>query len=239
MAFALVQTPGTIALSGTGTVSLAFGSNNAQHNLLIAFVQLGAAAVFTNIQDTLVNTWVQVGGFSTDAGGFKSGLFYVADSKAGANTVSVNSTGGGNVRLGILEFSGAANTTPLDTSNATNSTITGNTSVVQGGAITPANAGELILLTAQTEASALTWTVGTGVTSLMTAGAVAENLAYNLSGAAGAQTPTSTISSANNWSGIVAAFKAASGTTPGSAPTRLGSGGLELDSTALGFRRFS
>lgn len=162
MAIALVQKAG-FTNNTTATVPLAFGSNNTLGNLLVAMVGYASAKDFVSITDSQGNTWVQAGADNANAN-----IFYAANCKAGANTVTVNK-GGTTARafLAIAEYSGVSATHALDQTSFVN----GTTSAAPGDLVYCANAGELIVVMHQNGSAALNysapaagWTIESSVT---------------------------------------------------------------------------
>jgi hypothetical protein len=211
MAFSLVQnTPVTMGFSGASPIHIAYASNNGAGNLLLAFVTWPSGNTLTGVTDSNGNSWLQIGTSQIDAGTESSALFYVKSCNAGANNVAFAFTGAGSSGMNIYEFSGNSSN-PLDTSNGS----VGATSTVSAGPITPAGAGELIILVAMRSGGGTTYTPGSGFTLANPAGAgqFAE-LQYNLSGPAGSQTPTMTMTTAGNNVAFAAAFLAPAAPPP-------------------------
>ena len=118
----------------TGTPStLAFPTNNGAGNLLVVWMYSNIAASGFTVQDTNNgNVYSPVFSAQSDGSEF-FGCFYLANCKAGANTVQWAATGGAFVRGIIAEYSGVATSSPLDgtpviahTTSATMTTLTAN-----------------------------------------------------------------------------------------------------------------
>jgi hypothetical protein len=202
MAWAFVQAPSS-ASNTVSPVSLAYGANNSLNNLLLAIVSAQAGVPGTPT-DTAGNTWVQIGTTQSYNTSDNTKLFMVAQAKAAANTVSCTYSGTRGY-MGIVEFSGGSSS-PLDTLGQANSV--GSSTVSIG--ITPASAGELIVLLATEGGGGLTWTAG-GTGTLAWSGAGPFTMAqYLLNAPAGVQTPAMTMSQSQLWGGFVVAFKAVS-----------------------------
>jgi len=99
------------ATSYSATASLAYPSNNTVGNLLI--VAVSNAAVGGNISDTQTNTWTQIVS-DTVLDGLPQVMWYAANCKGGANTVTIS--GGGTQSIIVTEYSGIATSNPLDQS---------------------------------------------------------------------------------------------------------------------------
>lgn len=143
MAILLAQSigTGTLTFPYTIPVSLAYGSNNTAGNLLVLLVWNSSNGTATLPTDSQGNTWV----FGGSAGLSGVGMYYAANCKVGANTVTppalwttLNSSGAGG--YAIHEFSGVKTTSPLDQFLAV---------VISGGVaptITPSLPQDLILV---------------------------------------------------------------------------------------------
>jgi hypothetical protein len=140
MSIALVQATGNI--SGTASVVKAYTSANVAGNLLVACVVSYAATDTPSISDTLGNTWSLAVNINNAAVFFPcASIFYCANCKAGANTVTgaFQTAFGG--QLHLSEYSGAATTSPLD-KTATGSGTSAN--AVTSPAVTTTVNGELL-----------------------------------------------------------------------------------------------
>jgi hypothetical protein len=134
------------------TLTLAYGSNPAKNDLLIVWVSQNAAGATSAISDTIANTWTaaataQTCGSSTACTGQ---LFYAVNKSTAADTITltvgISSTSG----LYIVEYSGMAVVSPLDT--ATNGV--GVSTPVSSPNITATTTGELIIAAMANELNA-------------------------------------------------------------------------------------
>jgi len=205
MAFTFVQAPASASNTVT-PVTLAYGSNNTANNLLLAIVSAQGGTPSTPT-DTAGNTWVQIGSTQPYNGNDNTKLFYVAQAKAGANTVSAAYTGTRGY-LGILEFSGGA-ASPLDTSTPG----AGAGTTAAAGPIVPAAAGELLVLLMTEGGGGLNWTQGGSYTLAWNGTGRFQMAQYLLSAPAGGQSSSMTMSAGVSWGGFLAAF------TPAATPS--------------------
>jgi glucose/arabinose dehydrogenase len=191
------------------TCSLAYTSNNATGNLLVLALRVGAVGRTITVTDTRGNSYTLAATRTDTADGHQSYIYYVPNSLAGANTITVGiSNTAVPIRFAIFEYSGADQTAPLDVT-ATNE---GNgTTNVSTGSATTTLPGELILGFATT-GNVSTFTQGSGFTMRATTTKVA--VEEQIQSAAGAVNATFTLGSADNFAGILAAFKPTSGGTP-------------------------
>jgi hypothetical protein len=142
--------PGSIAfvqgnkgqVGNQSAVSVAYPSSNTQHNFLLAFVAYYTNTASVSLSDTLGNPWTPVDAWQDDGAGDKVRLYYVLDSKAGANTVTFSGAAGSWIGLAVAEYSGVALTTALD--GAIHGTTSGSSSTPTGPAFTP-TAGDLVV----------------------------------------------------------------------------------------------
>jgi hypothetical protein len=130
-AIAWCRSPYTLAQGGwvlvqsadnAGSSTLAFGSGNTVHNLLVLGVVMNSTGTVTPT-DSAGNTWVLVDKAIYDGSAKSCQLFYVADSLAGANTVTAT----GAVSIHLFEFSCTVVSAPytVDVSSKTADNSTG------------------------------------------------------------------------------------------------------------------
>lgn len=178
--------------------------------LLIAFCAgRGSSATIPTISDSLGGTWTPIG-TGNDAGNVTGRLFYqVAGASPSAMTVTVNTTGGTQAAVGVIEVSGAG----TDFSNQVGINAAGDPSVTMGAY----TAGSRVMVFGIGNAGAA-WTSPTGFTELFDS-EVATNLrlvpSYNDSSAS---TSLSWVSAATDSIGFGLEIKeAATGAISGSA----------------------
>lgn len=204
--FIQAKTGGT-ASGNSGAV--AFTSNNTAGNLLLCNIGFGSSETFSSLTDSLGNTWVQIDTIKSAVSGNKTGLFYVASCKGGANTVTLTTTGTASLCfLGVSEYGpGAGNVAVLDTFAFSGPTTSASVSI---GPITPAGANELVAALFYVDNLAQTVTATGGAT--LRYGATTTNtvvLEDILAASAGAQSQTATLGGSSPWLGWAAAFKTA------------------------------
>jgi len=133
------------------TCTASFGSANTAGNLIVVAVEIGATATDRQavITDTQGNTYVPAMSqvtWRTVGGGSSAQIFYAANVKGGANTVTMTLSGGATAwnQIEIHEYSGLATSSPLDvTASAFGTTGTSPFTVSSGSAVTTSS-GELI-----------------------------------------------------------------------------------------------
>lgn len=108
---AVVQSNSGFATGGTNP-SVKFLSNNTAGNLL--WVAIGSDATITRPTDTLGNTYTLAVAATSAHGSGNTAIYYVASSRAGANTVTCNHTGNGDTHCHIAEVTGLSTLSPLD-----------------------------------------------------------------------------------------------------------------------------
>jgi hypothetical protein len=194
--------------TGTGNTSLTvtLGAASTAGNLLVAFVRQGE-----NQTDTPTITGWTVVGDTTGWGTSRARMLY-RENAPSVSSVTVNySTGGGVTRpsMVVMEISGAATTSPLDSwAQATEGTIV--VSTLASGALTTTNANDIIVFGQDVGGDQASWTQPAGFTLPATAQDVRDALAYQVVSATQAGiTPAFTWPSAYLAQNIIAAFKRA------------------------------
>ncbi|HEY7291368.1 MAG TPA: putative collagen-binding domain-containing protein [Vicinamibacterales bacterium] len=139
-------------------------------------------------------------------------IFYAENVAGGANTVTVRQSTGTTLRFAILEYSGVATTNSLDVGTAAQGTSASPSS----GTVSTTASGDL-LLGAIVSADGETYGAGSGF-ALRDAVPASPNTKLvteeRIQSAAGAASATATLSAANPWGAVVAAFRPASAATP-------------------------
>src|SRR6267378_2150943 len=144
--------------NGAGSLSTctaSFGSANTAGNLIVVAVEIGATATDRQamITDTQGNTYVPATSqvtWRTVGGGSSAQIFYAANIKGGANTVTMTLAGGATAwnQIEIHEYSGLSTTSPLDvTASAFGTTGTSPFTASSGSAVTTAVSAAQINLT--------------------------------------------------------------------------------------------
>ena len=157
MAIAHVQSKGLDSGSAS-TANLAFTSNITAASLIIVAARIGdVGASMTSITDTRSNTYARAK--QQHGGGETLEIWYAMNSSAGANTVTVNSSGTFSLRWIIHEYSGLHTTAALD-QTASN---TGASTAADSSNVTTTVADEL-LFCANCVSGGVTATQGTSYT---------------------------------------------------------------------------
>lgn len=200
MAIANVQKT-SVTGSFASPKTLAFGSNNTAGNLLIVAAMSGGGGALGTPTDSIGNAAYSAPQASVSvAGSGEFRVWYLANCKGGANTVSCSVASGNISEIHISEWSGVAAVTPIDKSiNGTGSSTTPSS----GSQTTTAN-GELIYGFC---ASATTAIVGSGF-ALVTDGGNGNICEFQIQASAGAIAATFT-QATGAWGVTMATFKAA------------------------------
>ena len=108
-------TPTFVQANQGAATSLAFTSANSAGDLLVLGVENNAFTVGPlSASDTQGNTWHSACGPAVSSENQAVQLFYVVNSRAGSNTVSVTGTGGNYTNMVVAEYSGVATSSPLE-----------------------------------------------------------------------------------------------------------------------------
>lgn len=192
--------------------ALAFGSNVVSGNLLLVALRLGNTThTFTSVTDSVGTTYTQVatGSPQTVATDHKLYLLWGVAAGSGANTVTVNGSGFGTNRLTITEYSGN-HATPFDVSAGAGGVAT---SAVSSGNLTTGTADDLLFACMSDSNGVATITAGSGYTKRNDIGAklADEDQGISAGVATGTYAGTFTLSVADDWGCIAAAFKPSTG----------------------------
>jgi hypothetical protein len=193
----------TNSTSNTLAVAKAYASNNTAGNFLLAAVHIfnnGGGPGTVTVTDNNGNVWAQVpGNYNYGTNGFDS-FWFVANCKAGANTVTATASlngGSNNPSITILEYSGVntfeAQRTGTGTSTSTNS-----------GSITVAGASELLVALSTNVTGATTETPAAGWTLRQAQG---NGGVYEQIVTPGTFNYTSTLSPSETWGAYIIAFR--------------------------------
>lgn len=181
----------------------------------------------TPITDSKGNTWVKVGSL-TDAGGDRVSLWYCANIVGGSgHTFTYSVVAGAYETIAVMEFSGAATSSPLD--QGSNSTFAaGTTSSTTSPSITTTNAADFLIAvggggtggSADTFSSgSATWTTPAATQQSNSAGELIA-MGYAVVSSTGTYSVTFTNSAGGNIAVGIAAFKQAGGSAPQPYPFR-------------------
>jgi hypothetical protein len=188
-------------------------------NLLVLIVACKSTALtVSTITDTAGNTFTSCGANSVSTANFRTEVFYVPNARANAsNTVTVTMSGTvTDLNLAILQYSGAATTSPFDVAV----TSTGSGTALTSGSFTPSTTNEVgVAFGIQTNAvtgdtAGTNYTLrdsGLGTATCFLGGE------DRLLLPAGAQTATMTANASATWQMVVAVFSPTSivsGITP-------------------------
>lgn len=139
---------------GGGTKAVAFGSNVASGNLLVAVViiESGSGATVSSVTDTQGNSYSAVAAQINSGTSLGIRVYYTTAGSSAANTVTAVVSSGG-VHLGIVEYSGATATvnTSAQASGVNDSSGTSSTGNMVGTSddalifVTETNSGAVVL----------------------------------------------------------------------------------------------
>lgn len=159
-------TNGTTAVAST---SVAFATNNTSGNLLVASFRYDSPAgvpATATVADTNGNTWVLIDRIVYATSGDGAELWYCANCKGGANTVTMTpASSTGYQTIIVAEYSGIARATPLDGHAAQRVASASGTDAATSGQFATTGYGDLVvcglfLLTS----TAPSYSAGTGFT---------------------------------------------------------------------------
>jgi hypothetical protein len=198
-----------IAGSGLYSVSQAFANPNTAGNLIIAFVRMSTTGQTVQVTDSLGNIYTDAVTQGQTADGHQTHIFYARNIAGGANTVTASFSDLNNHPwLAIYEYSGLSASAPLDqTAHAQGSTAAASSGLTP----TTTSAHELVFSGLGLPASSTqTVAAGTGFTLLQqdappdhSRGADEQTIVTS----AGQYAGTFAVSSASNWTVVVATFK--------------------------------
>lgn len=141
MAIVRLQTKNGENTASVASMTLAYNSNNTVGSLLVAICRIGVQPATATVSDSQGNTWVRDDTQTDTAQANDYSFWYAANAKAGANTITFQTSTNGSLRLIIAEYSGVALTSPRDQKLSTKSTGTSAAS----GAIVPTQPNELVV----------------------------------------------------------------------------------------------
>lgn len=213
MGIALVQSASkAVGFVGNNT-TLALSLNGTAGNLIIvthAHWTVAGAAISTPT-DTLGHTYLPVAAEQQEAAGStRVRSFYVANITGGANTVTFDVAGTATAELAVVisEWSGAATSSPLDTTN----TGTGTGTAASSGNVTPSVGNCLLYGGLAFSANNVQATEEAGWTLLkeeIPAGSIPVATEYKLQTSATAEDADWTLASSSEWLAHIGVFKPA------------------------------
>ena len=200
----LVQARATGNESGTANMSLAFNTNNTTGNFLIVTGTAARPARNISVSDTLGNTYSLALGPVTDiAQDVTLYIWYVPACKGGTNTVTIVPAGTSALEIHVSEWSGLANTNPVDVT----AFATGTGVAVSSGAKTTTSSGDLVFGYGWVFNTA---SPGTGFTPLSLINGDLDE--YQIQSVAGSVAATFTQTS-GTWAAAMVAFKSQASVT--------------------------
>jgi subtilisin family serine protease len=202
--------------SAVSSISVAFPAGNTAGNLIIAFVRASTTAQTITLSDTAGNTYTQAVSQGQTTDGHQAAIFYAANIKSGANTVTATFSGTNNHPfLAIYEYRGLSTTNPLDKTSAAQGT---SATASSGATATTTAANELVFAgLGLPSSSTTTVTAGSSFTleqqDTRSGGSRAASEDQIVS-ATGSYAGTFTLSVSDNWSAVVATFLPPSASAP-------------------------
>jgi centrosomal CEP192-like protein len=219
----------------TTSSSLAFNANNTAGNWIGVCIRAGKSGQVFTVTDSKGNTYHKAVQFNVTIdtpNGDTLGIFYAENIGGGANTVTVSDTISATLRLAILEYSGVATASSLDTTAA----IQGTSASPNSGNATTTASGDL-LLSAVLTGNPASITAGNGYTieervpTEPNTKLMAED---QVQAVAGSISAAASLAASDNWGAGLAAFKAAGGGVKGPSITATsGSGQSATVNTAF------
>ncbi len=184
------------------SISATFSSNPVAGHLLVAII-----GTYSNVVINLPSGWSSA---INQSGTPSQAIFYKISVGSADKTVTVSAGSGDALGLRILEYSGVATASPLDTKNS----ATGTSSSPSSGSVTTAQSVELLVAGATLDASATTSAWSNSFTAELDGqsggGSKADfDAADQIVYATGSYSTTATASRSGPWRGQIAAFKAA------------------------------
>jgi hypothetical protein len=196
--------------SATGvaaSIGLAYPQNNTAGDLLVVAAGNDTAGGAMSISDSLGNVYTVATSINSSVGSSVVTIWYVANAKPGANTVTVSNES----EMQIYEYAGITNTFPLDQFGTASGTLTSAISITSVGATIQAN--ELVFAFGYDDCGNRTFSAGNGYTleenTRSALGFVSSGGEDKISSGAGVQNATLTIGSGSDcWAAAMATFKA-------------------------------
>ncbi|HVH86800.1 MAG TPA: S8 family peptidase [Terriglobales bacterium] len=202
--------------SGVPSLSVSFPNANTGGNAIIAFVRASTTWQSVSVTDSRGNNYVDAGQQTQSSDGHQIHIFYAANILAGPNSVTASFSGTNNHPwLAICEYSGLSSMNALDVSASAEgsnaSPFTGNTAQTHA-------AHELVFtgLGLPSSSSVSVTAGGSAVMELQQPNAVGSRAATEdaIVTGIGTYSGSFSLSSATNWSAVVATFMAAGSGSP-------------------------
>jgi hypothetical protein len=188
-----------VAVTRGDTTSLATPTDNAT----------GGTSTYTQQYNDAISTFNRIA------------LFYVPQVKSGVSSVSITNAAASYMMITIVEYSGAATSSPVDVASAQ---ATGTGTTATSNSVTTTNSGDVLLGHFADITANNTWTVGANYGNLLSNGDPTAGFTQatedRLPGATGAYTASAGEGNVDaTWVAYIVAFKpAASGPPAGQAP---------------------
>lgn len=162
--------------SSVSSTTLAFaGTGNTAGNLLVCIFDIRISGVtISSLTDSAGNTWQQAHRSSVQGGNRVVDIWYAMNCGSGANTITVNFSASTTCLITLHEFSGAALTSALDQAN---SQVEATTTTHAAPSVTTTSAG-VAVGTTLTDGTSVTFTNGTGYSSLKEQDTARQNNEY-------------------------------------------------------------
>ena len=219
---AFVQVAAATPQSPQSTVKVIYTAAQTAGNLNVVVVGWNdSTSKVTSVSDSLLNAYTLAVGPTTGTG-LSQSIYYAKDIASGSNTVTVTfNQAAANPDIRILEYAGLDTVSPLDVTAA----AVGNSNSASSGLATTTAASELIL---GADTIAITTTgPGSGFTRRIITSPDSDLVEDKVVSTSGSYSATATLSS-GSWVMQMAAFKAASSTTPPAVAVSVGPSSASL-----------
>ena len=219
---AFVQVAAATPQSPQSTVKVIYTAAQTAGNLNVVVVGWNdSTSKVTSVSDSLLNAYTLAVGPTTGTG-LSQSIYYAKDIASGSNTVTVTfNQAAANPDIRILEYAGLDTVSPLDVTAA----AVGNSNSASSGSATTTAASELIL---GADTIAITTTgPGSGFTRRIITSPDSDLVEDKVVSTSGSYSATATLSS-GSWVMQMAAFKAASSTTPPAVAVSVGPSSASL-----------
>jgi len=220
---ALVQTSGALRNSSSKTIAQPFPSANTRSNLIVVVASWGNRASNPTVTDSTGNAYVLATSSYSALGDQSLAVYYAANIKAGANTVTVN-FGGARPwpRMLIGEYRGLAVVNPVDAISTNQASASTSIDSVTSGPATTTAGGDLLLGVLENYNASGAVSAGSGFTlrnALLYGGYIETAIEDRIQSAAGAAAATFTFAHADSYIAQMIAFRAAIAVADTNTPT--------------------
>jgi len=136
-----VQTTAKAASKNAKSLSVAFANKTSAGDVILVGFDFSSGAVPSSISDSQGNTFSEVGSQLTTPGGTNTRVYYAANIKGGADTVTITLSASSSVlEVYLSEFTGVNATSPIDAQAG----AAGSAAAVSSGNATTSSAGDLL-----------------------------------------------------------------------------------------------